>query len=113
VQIETPQGLAVADEIAAIPGIDGLYIGPQDLRIRMQHVPENERYSTQAATEKIAEICKRHHKAWGSLPSSVPELSQHAALGSQLLVWGLDSRMIQEGLTRSSQELNQLIQENS
>jgi 4-hydroxy-2-oxoheptanedioate aldolase len=31
--IETPQGLANVEEIAATPGVDGLYIGPSDLRL--------------------------------------------------------------------------------
>ncbi|WP_323101123.1 HpcH/HpaI aldolase family protein [Intrasporangium sp. YIM S08009] len=31
--IETPQGLENVEEIAATPGIDGLYIGPSDLRL--------------------------------------------------------------------------------
>ncbi|WP_328473175.1 aldolase/citrate lyase family protein [Actinoplanes sp. NBC_00393] len=31
--IETPEGLANVEEIAATPGIDGLYIGPSDLTI--------------------------------------------------------------------------------
>jgi 4-hydroxy-2-oxoheptanedioate aldolase len=31
--IETPQGLANVDEIAAVPGLDGVYVGPSDLRI--------------------------------------------------------------------------------
>jgi 4-hydroxy-2-oxoheptanedioate aldolase len=112
-QIETPQGLAAADEIAAIPGVDGLYIGPQDLRLRMLHVPENERYTTAAACERIAEICKRHGKAWGSLPSTIEEVGQHAKLGSQLLVWGLDVRILQQGLTQNSQELDAVLQAGS
>ncbi|SDV03308.1 4-hydroxy-2-oxoheptanedioate aldolase [Microlunatus sagamiharensis] len=31
--IETPQGLANVEEIAATPGLDGLYIGPSDLAL--------------------------------------------------------------------------------
>jgi 4-hydroxy-2-oxoheptanedioate aldolase len=31
--IETPQGLENVEAIAATPGIDGLYIGPSDLRL--------------------------------------------------------------------------------
>jgi 4-hydroxy-2-oxoheptanedioate aldolase len=31
--IETPQGLANVEEIAAVPGLDGVYVGPSDLRI--------------------------------------------------------------------------------
>jgi 2-keto-3-deoxy-L-rhamnonate aldolase RhmA len=111
VQIETPQGLAAAEEIAALPGIDGLYVGPQDLRIRMHHVPENERYTTEQAAAYIADICQKHGKAWGSLPRTIDELQQHAALGSQLLVWGVDARILLEGLTRSSQELDTIMPE--
>lgn len=33
--IETPEGIANAEEIAAVPGIDGLYIGPTDLTIAL------------------------------------------------------------------------------
>jgi len=112
-QIETPQALAAADEIAAIPGVDGLYIGPQDLRLRMLHVPEDERYTTEAAVERIAAICARHSKAWGSLARTIDELQQHAALGSQLLVWGADARILQEGLTRANGEIDTVIQAGS
>jgi 4-hydroxy-2-oxoheptanedioate aldolase len=31
--IETPQGLANVEEIAATPGLDGLYVGPSDLTL--------------------------------------------------------------------------------
>jgi 4-hydroxy-2-oxoheptanedioate aldolase len=33
--IETPQGLAEVEEIAATPGLDGLYIGPSDLTLAL------------------------------------------------------------------------------
>ena len=33
--IETPQGLANVEEIAATPGLDGLYIGPSDLTLAL------------------------------------------------------------------------------
>ncbi|AMY52548.1 HpcH/HpaI aldolase family protein [Rhodococcoides fascians] len=31
--IETPQGLANVEEICAVPGLDGVYVGPSDLRL--------------------------------------------------------------------------------
>lgn len=105
VQIETPQGLAVVDEIAAIPGIDGVYIGPQDLRIRMMNLPEGERVSQEDVAKRVAVVCQEHGKLWGSLPSSVDEMRSHLKLGSQLLVWGIDARMIQAGLAASAGEL--------
>ncbi|REE73834.1 4-hydroxy-2-oxoheptanedioate aldolase [Rhodococcus wratislaviensis] len=33
VMIETPQGLASVEEICAVPGLDGVYVGPSDLRL--------------------------------------------------------------------------------
>ncbi|WP_350353304.1 aldolase/citrate lyase family protein [Microbacterium sp. A8/3-1] len=33
--IETPQGLAEVEDIAAVPGLDGLYIGPSDLTLAL------------------------------------------------------------------------------
>jgi len=33
VMIETPQGLENVEEICAVPGVDGVYIGPSDLRL--------------------------------------------------------------------------------
>lgn len=35
VMIETPDGLANVEEIAAVPGVDGLYVGPSDLRLAL------------------------------------------------------------------------------
>ncbi|ALE72757.1 MULTISPECIES: aldolase/citrate lyase family protein [unclassified Pseudonocardia] len=35
VMIETPDGLANVKDIAAVPGVDGLYVGPSDLRLAL------------------------------------------------------------------------------
>jgi 4-hydroxy-2-oxoheptanedioate aldolase len=35
VMIETPDGLRNVKEIAAVPGVDGLYVGPSDLRLAL------------------------------------------------------------------------------
>ncbi|WP_102143504.1 HpcH/HpaI aldolase family protein [Mycobacterium hubeiense] len=37
--IETAQGLSALDEICAVPGLAGLYVGPADLAISMGHRP--------------------------------------------------------------------------
>src|SRR3546814_6588818 len=38
VQIETPQGLQALDEIVAVEGVDGVFIGPADLSASMGHL---------------------------------------------------------------------------
>ncbi len=37
--IETARGLAALDEICAVPGLTGVYVGPADLAISMGHRP--------------------------------------------------------------------------
>lgn len=37
VMVETPQGFAHVDEIAAVPGVDVLYVGPYDLALSSGH----------------------------------------------------------------------------
>jgi 2-keto-3-deoxy-L-rhamnonate aldolase RhmA len=37
--IETARGLAALDEICAVPGLSGVYVGPADLAISLGHVP--------------------------------------------------------------------------
>jgi 4-hydroxy-2-oxoheptanedioate aldolase len=108
-QIETPQGLAVVEEIAAIPGLDGLYVGPSDLALRMKHVPEAEQMSLDTALQRVAAVCRANGLVWGSLPRSLEEAKQHIALGAQMLVWGADVRFLQEGLMQTSRELDEIL----
>jgi 4-hydroxy-2-oxoheptanedioate aldolase len=105
-QIETPQAMQEAPAMLTIPGLDGLYVGPADLGLRLALQPESERITVEAAIEDIGSLCNQHGKLWGSLPRSVEELHHHQALGSNLLVWGLDGRIIQEGLTQAIHDFN-------
>lgn len=109
VQIETPAALEQTEAMAEIPGLDGLYIGPQDLRLRLLQLPENERPTQQQALERVSAACKANGKFWGSLPASVDELRHHAEMGSDLLVWGIDARILQEGLKNAAQAINEVI----
>jgi 2-keto-3-deoxy-L-rhamnonate aldolase RhmA len=104
-QIETPQALAVTEEIAAIPGVDGLYVGPADLSLRLAQQPPEQRITLDDALRQVAEICKRQAKPWGWLSRTTDELRQHMALGANILVWGVDARILGDGLKTSMREL--------
>lgn len=106
VQIETPQALAQAEEMASIAGVDGLYVGPADLGLRLSQQPASERITVEGAIEQVGNICKRHNKLWGSLPRTTDEVQRHAALGSNFLVWGVDARILQDGLSQANRELD-------
>jgi 2-keto-3-deoxy-L-rhamnonate aldolase RhmA len=63
--LETPEAIANAEEIAAVPGIDMVHIGSLDVS-NMMGIPAA--YSDprmRAAFERVAAACKKHGKAMG------------------------------------------------
>ena len=86
VQIETLEALRNVEEIAAVPGVDGLFLGPGDLGLRMKLDPSEG--TLESAYERVAAACKKHGKAWGC-PAGTPEmLIKRRQQGGQLLNHG-------------------------
>ncbi|NKB66913.1 MAG: 4-hydroxy-2-oxovalerate aldolase [Candidatus Latescibacteria bacterium] len=88
VQIETPQALENVEEIAAVPGVDVLFVGPADLGTRL--ALDSNGPSLDEAIARVAATAKSHGKAWG-LPAGTPEaVQQYSQMGAQFLVHGGD-----------------------
>ncbi|MCA9026420.1 MAG: 4-hydroxy-2-oxovalerate aldolase [Planctomycetaceae bacterium] len=101
VQIETPEAVANADAIAAVEGVDGLFVGPGDLGLRLKHHVGD--LTLESAIEQVAAACKKHGKAWG-LPCATPEdVKRRREQGGQLLNHGGDfgafMSMLKTGIT--------------
>ena len=109
VQVETPEALANLDAIAAVPGLDGLYIGPADMQIRMEQLPEAERVSGVELMKQVAAICDAHNQPWGYFALAEEPLREQLELGAKLIVWGADFKMLQDGLTQCRDDLNTLL----
>ncbi len=108
VQIETPQGLSNVEAIAAVPGLDGLFLGPSDMSLRMQHEPEDKRRTYEEAMEIIAAACKAEGKFWGAWPRSIEDMRYEARLGGHLYQYGTENSILMSGLKHNLDELNAL-----
>jgi 2-dehydro-3-deoxyglucarate aldolase len=64
-QIEHIEAVNNLEEIFAVPGIDGIIVGPYDLSASMGYPGEYDREDVQAALTKIDEIAKRLGKPLG------------------------------------------------
>lgn len=89
VQIETRAAVKAVDEMAAVPGIDALLIGPNDLSYEMtgkrgQRTPE--------VNDAIAHVAARLRKAGRpfGLPARLGEIAQFRALGAQFLYYPVE-----------------------
>ncbi|MBQ42561.1 MAG: 4-hydroxy-2-oxovalerate aldolase [Gemmatimonadetes bacterium] len=80
-QIETAEALDELDDIAAVPGLDVLFVGPADLGLRL-----GEGGDLDAAIQAVADAASRHGKAWGIAGGTPEQLSRYRQMGAQMLV---------------------------
>jgi len=83
VQIETPEGVRNVESIAAIEGIDMVFLGPGDLGLRLRQTGE---MTLEEAWDKVASACVRHGKAFGGPTVSLEAMQKRKDQGAQLLV---------------------------
>jgi 4-hydroxy-2-oxoheptanedioate aldolase len=104
IQIETAGALEECERIAAIDGVDLLFVGPSDLSQVLGVLAEWESDTLWRAIERVAAACKRHGKHWGTIAVH-PQFAERAfETGCRMLSFGMDIVMLRRGLeaTRSS-----------
>ncbi len=100
VQIETPEAVACAGEIAAVKGVDVLFVGPLDLSVNLGSPNDFTTDRFVAALKRVVAVCKATGKAAGIL--SRPQLvDQHKEMGFKFLALGSDTGSITSGLQQS------------
>ncbi len=88
-QVETLQAVANAEEIASIDGIDGLFIGPADLSLRIATQGTGD-LTMEKAIDTVASAAQKHGKVWGITAGSVDEIKRFREQGAQMVPWGGD-----------------------
>lgn len=100
VQIETAEAVEAAEDIAAIEGVDVLFVGPLDLSANIGCPGD---YSPPQFVDKLKQVvraCEKHGKASGIL--SRPEfVDSHKELGFRFFALGSDSGAVVAGLRQS------------
>ena len=100
-QIETRLGLQNLEAIAAIEGVDGLFIGPSDLAAALGHLGENGHPEVRAAIEDAFTRIRKAGKAPGILAPIEADARHWLSLGCIVLAVGSDVGL----LARSSEAL--------
>jgi 2-keto-3-deoxy-L-rhamnonate aldolase RhmA len=90
--LETPEGIANADAIAAVPGIDVLLIGANDLCTAMGIPGELKSPKLRAAYETTAKACKTHgkHLGVGGIRADVEHVAELVKLGARFVIAASD-----------------------
>lgn len=94
VQIETREGLKNIEKIAAVDGIDGLFIGPQDFACDLGHLGNPGHPEVQAAIADVIVRTKKAGKAPGILYFDEPGARRWIEMGAQMIAVTSDSAML-------------------
>ena len=105
VQIETPTAVANVDAIAAVPGVDLIFVGPGDLGLRLK---QQGGATLDEAWEQVATACKKHGKAFGGPTFAVEDAERRRAQGAQLFVTCGEFRSWKNALATSAKSFEHL-----
>lgn len=97
VQIEHERAVAEADAIAALDGVDCLFVGPGDLTHALGIFGEAGHPRFLEAVEAVREAAARRGKATGVLVRSGEEFGRYRALGFTLIAFGSDTSFLAGG----------------
>ena len=80
VQIETPEAVHNIDSIAAVEGVDLVFVGPGDLGLRLRQSAE---MTLDEAWERVADASRKHSVAFGGPAMTVGEMQKRKDQGAQ------------------------------
>ncbi|MDT0684558.1 HpcH/HpaI aldolase/citrate lyase family protein [Roseicyclus sp. F158] len=90
VQIETADAVDRLEEIAAVEGVDGVFIGPSDLAASMGHLGHPAAPEVQEAIEVAAERIRRAGKAPGILATRPEDARRYRDWGYRFVAASVD-----------------------
>ncbi|HEX7388641.1 MAG TPA: 4-hydroxy-2-oxoheptanedioate aldolase [Acidiphilium sp.] len=106
VQIESRRGLDNLDAIAAVPGVDGVFIGPSDLAASLGHLGRTNDPEVQVAIEDAIRRIHASGKAAGILATDPNVARRYIELGCRFVAVGLDTALLAKAARSLAQSFN-------
>ena len=97
-KVETPEAIEEIEAIAALAGVDGIWIGHFDLSVAMGIPARFDHPKFQAAMQRAVAACKRHGKSLGRIYEDTGTGVALHEMGFDFLCCSGDSWLLQRGL---------------
>jgi 2-keto-3-deoxy-L-rhamnonate aldolase RhmA len=108
VQAETTESIENIDEIAAVEGVDCIFVGPFDLSISLG-IPGQINHPLEVeAVEKIAKTCKKHRKTAGILMFDQELLAKWINKDFRFAVYSSDITMLADAASNAVKQLKEM-----
>lgn len=102
VQIETFDALSHLEDIAAVPGVDAIFIGPSDLSASMGHIGNAKHEDVQAAIKDGINRLNALGKPAGILAFNPDDANRYMEWGFSFVAVGSDTSVLSRGADRLS-----------
>ena len=106
IQIETAQAVDEVDAIAAVDGVDLLFVGPSDLSQALGVIGDFTGEASMAAVDDVAAACRAHGKQWGAVTPSPGYATTLAEKGCSLISLTNDVKLVSSGLAKVREEFS-------
>jgi 2-keto-3-deoxy-L-rhamnonate aldolase RhmA len=97
VQAETVGAIQNIQAIAAVPGLDAVFVGPYDLSASLGHPGEVDHPQVRAAISQVSRACREAGVRTGIFAMTGEELETHLPQGFTLLAAGVDTVLLSQG----------------
>ncbi|MET0697611.1 MAG: aldolase/citrate lyase family protein [Acidimicrobiia bacterium] len=98
IQIETAQAVDEVDGIAAVDGVDLLFVGPSDLSQAVGVIGDFMGEASIAAVDRVATACQAHGKQWGAVTPNPEYATMLIDKGCTLISPVNDVKLVTTGL---------------
>jgi len=94
VQIETLKGVENIDAIAAVPGVDGVFVGPADLSASLGYLGDPLNPVVQETIGRVLAACRKAGKPTGYLTGNEAEAQKWLDAGFRFVAVGTDNGVL-------------------
>ncbi len=108
IQLESPESIEHVDAIAAVEGVDVLFLGPGDFSILSGIPGQFDHPSIKEARDAIASAASAHGKHWGTVGFSPEHASELVEQGARFICHQADLLILKQGFERLQSDFSQL-----
>ncbi|HDS74610.1 MAG TPA: 2-keto-3-deoxy-L-rhamnonate aldolase, partial [Firmicutes bacterium] len=99
-QIEHIDAVNNLDDICAVEGIGGLFLGPSDLSLSLGHGGEYDHPEVVAAKRQILDASRKHNLPLAVASTGIDDARYWVGEGAKLVMVAGDASLISSGMTR-------------
>jgi 2-keto-3-deoxy-L-rhamnonate aldolase RhmA len=108
-QIEDREAVDCVDEIAAVDGIDLLFVGPADLTISYGVPFQRQHPLIQGALDKVANAAEKAGKWWGTVTDTPESAQAELERGAQMITCGNDHFVLVHGFENAYLQFQRIV----